>query len=66
MQWFMRKKDDSGKFIKIEDDLIRTGIRLKRSHISDLKKLCKEGETVSDKVREAIAYYLKEKGNHGK
>jgi hypothetical protein len=54
----MRQKDKWGKFTSVEDDLVGTGIRLKRSHLVELQALCRDGETTSDKIREAIAYYL--------
>lgn len=53
-----RARDSRGKFIHKVDDMQYKTVRLPVTQIQGISSLCKDDENFSDKVREAIAFYL--------
>lgn len=54
-------RDNAGKYVVNPEKGIHIAAKIPPSQHEALLSLVKEGETLSDKVREAIAYYLNHK-----
>lgn len=58
-----RTRDNTGKYVLNPDKGVGVSLKVPRSLYKKLIEIKQEGETISDKINEAIAFYLQHHGN---